>query len=85
MLEIGKPRPEALIEVATALDAIRWTRRHAASVLRERRAGPGLQRLLLMGTALVRTEEGWCLPPSPAYAPSEPTIVPPGTWQSTPD
>ena len=36
-------------------------------------------------TALVRTEEGWCLPPSPAYAPSEPTIVPPGTWQSTPD
>jgi acyl-CoA reductase-like NAD-dependent aldehyde dehydrogenase len=53
VVEIGKPRAEAVIEVATTLDAIRWTRRHAASVLRERREGPGLQRLLLMGTARV--------------------------------
>ncbi|GIW86729.1 MAG: putative succinate-semialdehyde dehydrogenase [NADP(+)] [Isosphaeraceae bacterium] len=52
--EIGKTRIEARIELATTLDAIRWTRRHAASVLRERRARPGLQRLLGLSTARIR-------------------------------
>lgn len=52
--EIGKPRPEALIEVATTLDAIRWTRRHVGEFLRGYRLGAGLQRLLLMGPARVR-------------------------------
>lgn len=34
---------------------------------------------------LVETEQGWCLPPTPPYAPSEPTIVPPGTWRAGPN
>jgi hypothetical protein len=34
--------------------------------------------------ALVETEAGWCLPPTPIYAPHEPTIVPPGTWSTGP-
>jgi hypothetical protein len=36
-------------------------------------------------TALVETEAGWCLPPTPPYAPQEPTIVPPGTWRANPE
>lgn len=36
-------------------------------------------------TALVETEAGWCLPPTPPYAPHEPTIVPPGTWHTDPE
>lgn len=35
-------------------------------------------------TALVETDAGWCLPPTPTYAPREPTILPPGTWRSDP-
>jgi hypothetical protein len=36
-------------------------------------------------TALIETEAGWCLPPTPPYAPREPTIVPPGTWHADPE
>jgi acyl-CoA reductase-like NAD-dependent aldehyde dehydrogenase len=52
--EIGKPRAEAMADVVAMLDAVRWTVKHAASALRERRVGPGWQRWLLMGTARVR-------------------------------
>lgn len=51
--EIGKPRVEAMVEVVTTLDAIAWTIKHARRELRARRAGPGWQRLLLMGAARV--------------------------------
>jgi acyl-CoA reductase-like NAD-dependent aldehyde dehydrogenase len=55
--EIGKPRIEALAgEVVSTLDGIRWTIRHAGSVLRDEKIGPQWQRLLLMPTARVR----WC-------------------------
>jgi acyl-CoA reductase-like NAD-dependent aldehyde dehydrogenase len=52
--EVGKPMGEALGEVITSLDAIRWTARHGRKALADERLGPGLQRLLLVPTARLR-------------------------------
>ncbi|MDX2036680.1 MAG: aldehyde dehydrogenase family protein [Isosphaeraceae bacterium] len=49
--EAGKPRVEALGEVLSTLDAMRWTVRNAAKVLADRRLGSGLQRLALIPSA----------------------------------
>ncbi len=53
--EVGKPLGEAFTEIATALDAIRWTARHGRPALADRRLGPGHQRLMLVSTARL----GW--------------------------
>jgi acyl-CoA reductase-like NAD-dependent aldehyde dehydrogenase len=52
--EIGKPLGEALAEVASSLDAIRWTARHGRSALKDQSLRPGHQRLILVGTARLR-------------------------------
>jgi acyl-CoA reductase-like NAD-dependent aldehyde dehydrogenase len=52
--EIGKPLPEAQMEVTAALDAIRWTVKNARSALADSRIGPGWQRMALMGAARLR-------------------------------
>src|SRR5262245_10387488 len=51
--EIGKPTVEALAEVVTTLDCIRWTIDNAPKALKPTRIGAGLQRLLLMTPATV--------------------------------
>lgn len=52
--EIGKPLPEAQMEVTGALDAVRWTVKNARSTLADSRIGPGWQRMALMGPAQLR-------------------------------
>jgi acyl-CoA reductase-like NAD-dependent aldehyde dehydrogenase len=52
--EIGKPRGEAMGEVVAALDALRWTVRHAGRALADSRIGPGWQRWLLVPPARLR-------------------------------
>ena len=52
--EIGKPLPEAQMEVTGALDAIRWTVKKARSALADSRIAPGWQRMALMGAARLR-------------------------------
>ncbi|WZP00705.1 aldehyde dehydrogenase family protein [Isosphaeraceae bacterium EP7] len=52
--EVGKPRGEALGEVLTTLDAIRWTLKNAGKVLADRTIGPGWQRLMLIPNARLR-------------------------------
>lgn len=47
----GKPRVEAIGEVLTTLEAIRWTIDHGKSVLKPRRIPPGRQRLMNIPTA----------------------------------
>lgn len=42
--EVGKPRGEAISEVAMSLDAMRWTARRGSRVLAQRRLGVGHQR-----------------------------------------
>ena len=54
--EIGKPLPEAQMEVTAALDAIRWTVKNARAALADARISPGWQRMALMGPARLR----WC-------------------------
>ncbi len=49
--EVGKPFGEALAEVVSSLDAIRWTARHGRSALAGRSLRPGHQRLILVGTS----------------------------------
>jgi acyl-CoA reductase-like NAD-dependent aldehyde dehydrogenase len=52
--EIGKPRVEALAgEVVPTLDAIRWTIKNFARVLRDEKVGPGWQRWLLLPAARI--------------------------------
>jgi acyl-CoA reductase-like NAD-dependent aldehyde dehydrogenase len=55
-LEVGKPRSEALAELAASLDAIAWTVRHAGKILAPERVGAGRQRLLMMPTGWVHHE-----------------------------
>jgi acyl-CoA reductase-like NAD-dependent aldehyde dehydrogenase len=52
--EVGKPRGEALGEVISTLDALKWTVRHAGRWLREERIGPGRQRWLLLPKGRMR-------------------------------
>ncbi len=53
--EVGKPRIEAMGgDVLCTLDAIRWTIRHAESVLSDRWIGPAWQRWMLMPGAVCR-------------------------------
>ncbi len=52
--EVGKPLPEAQIEIAAALDALRWTVKNAARLLRDSRLSPGHQRVLMMRSARLR-------------------------------
>jgi acyl-CoA reductase-like NAD-dependent aldehyde dehydrogenase len=52
--EVGKPRGEALGEILTTLDAIRWTLKNAGRVLADRTIGPGWQRLMLISAARLR-------------------------------
>src|SRR4051794_27023338 len=43
-VEVGKPRCEAMAgDVVAALDAVRWTIKHAGRALADRRIGAGLQ------------------------------------------
>lgn len=51
--EVGKPRGEAMAEVATSLDAIRWTVRRGGRSLAGERLGAGHQRWLLIPPASV--------------------------------
>ena len=51
---IGKPIPEAMGEVVTALDAVRWTVKNAALALADERIGPGWQRAMLVPTGHLR-------------------------------
>lgn len=52
--EAGKPRVEALGEVLTTLEAIRWTIRHGARALGDQWIGPGHQRWLMVKGATLR-------------------------------
>lgn len=52
--EIGKPRPEAQMEVTAALDAIRWIVKNARSTLADSRIGTGWQWAALMSPARLR-------------------------------
>lgn len=49
--EIGKPFGEAMGEVATTLDQIRWLEKNAERALRPERIGRGIQRLMLIPPA----------------------------------
>jgi acyl-CoA reductase-like NAD-dependent aldehyde dehydrogenase len=50
--EVGKPRCEAMAgDVVAALDAVRWTVKHAGRVLADRRIGAGVQALLSIPSA----------------------------------
>lgn len=51
---IGKPRAEALAEVVSTLDSLRWTVKHAGKALADEWIGPGWQRFLMMPTAHMR-------------------------------
>jgi acyl-CoA reductase-like NAD-dependent aldehyde dehydrogenase len=52
--EVGKPTGEAMGEVVSTLDALRWTVRHAGRALADERIGPGPQRALLIPSARLR-------------------------------
>jgi acyl-CoA reductase-like NAD-dependent aldehyde dehydrogenase len=52
--EVGKPIGEAAGEVATTLDAIRWTTRHAGRALADEPIARGWQRLMLVPPAVLR-------------------------------
>lgn len=53
--EVGKPRIEALAgDVIPALDAIRWTVKHAGRTVADQRIGPGWQRWLLIPAGTLR-------------------------------
>lgn len=52
--EIGKPLPEAEMEVVATLDAMRWIVKNARSTLADRRISPGWQRFALMKAARLR-------------------------------
>jgi acyl-CoA reductase-like NAD-dependent aldehyde dehydrogenase len=52
--EIGKPLPEAQMEVTATLDAIRWIVKNARFVLADQTLKPGWQRLALMSPARLR-------------------------------
>src|SRR5262249_16864643 len=45
---------EAMAEAVSALDAVRWTVKHAGRVLADERIGPGWQRCLLLGPVRLR-------------------------------
>jgi acyl-CoA reductase-like NAD-dependent aldehyde dehydrogenase len=49
--EIGKPFGEALGEVATTLDQLRWLEKNAERALKSERIGRGIQRLMLIPKA----------------------------------
>ncbi len=52
--EIGKPTEEAMIEVVSTLDALRWNVRHGGAALADQRLGAGWQRWLLIPSARLR-------------------------------
>jgi acyl-CoA reductase-like NAD-dependent aldehyde dehydrogenase len=52
--EVGKPTGEAMAEVVSSLDAIRWTIRNAGKALADERIGRGWQRALLIPPARLR-------------------------------
>lgn len=52
--EIGKPRPEAQMEMTATLDAIRWIVKNARRALAEERLSAGWQRFALMRPARLR-------------------------------
>ncbi len=52
--EIGKPVSEAMTEVVTTLDALRWTVRHAGRALAEERLAHGTSRFLMVPPARLR-------------------------------
>ncbi len=52
--EVGKPTGEAMAEVVSALDGVRWTVGHAAKALRDERVGRGRQVALLVPPARMR-------------------------------
>ena len=52
--EIGKPPAEAVGEVLTTLDAVRWTVQNAARALADERIGPGWQRFMLIPPGRMR-------------------------------
>ncbi|HEX8204323.1 MAG TPA: aldehyde dehydrogenase family protein, partial [Isosphaeraceae bacterium] len=52
--EIGKPAIEALGEVVSTLDGVRWTVLRAGRALADERIGPGWQRWMLMPAARLR-------------------------------
>ena len=49
--EIGKPTGEAMAEVVSSLDAVRWTVKNAGKALADQRIGRGWQRALLIPPA----------------------------------
>ncbi len=52
--EVGKPTGEAMAEVVSTLDAVRWTVRNAGSALADERVGRGWQRALMIPPARLR-------------------------------
>ncbi len=52
--EIGKPLPEARMEVTATLDALRWIVKYGRSTLADSWISPGWQRFALMGAARLR-------------------------------
>lgn len=52
--EVGKPRDEARIEVATTLDQLRWLVHRGGKALADQTVGAGWQTFLGLGTARVR-------------------------------
>lgn len=52
--EIGKPKSEAMAEVVTTLDALRWTVKRAGRALADERIGAAWQRWLLVPSARLR-------------------------------
>ncbi|MFO0959773.1 MAG: aldehyde dehydrogenase family protein [Isosphaeraceae bacterium] len=52
--EIGKPRDEARIEVATTLDQLRWLVRRGGRALADQKVGAGWQAFMGLGTARIR-------------------------------
>ena len=52
--EVGKPTGEAMAEVVSALDGVRWTVKHGAKALADQRIGRGWQVFLLVPPARLR-------------------------------
>ena len=52
--EVGKPASEAMAEVVSTLDALRWLDRHAGRALADERLARGWQRVLLIPPARLR-------------------------------
>jgi acyl-CoA reductase-like NAD-dependent aldehyde dehydrogenase len=54
VIEVGKPRGEAMVEVVATLDALRWTVKHGGRALAETRLGPSWQRWIMIPAARLR-------------------------------